>query len=54
LEVVASAGRLLPRINGVAVDDHWMIRDLNVDHGFVAAVAVADCNCSFRFWQWPG
>jgi 4'-phosphopantetheinyl transferase len=54
LEVIASDGSLLPHINAVAADDRWTVKDLNVRQRFVSAVAVADCNCSFRFWEWPG
>jgi 4'-phosphopantetheinyl transferase len=54
LDILSSAGSLLPRINGIPADDRWMVKDLNVGHGFAAAVAVADRTCNFRFWEWPG
>jgi 4'-phosphopantetheinyl transferase len=52
VEIVPASGPLVPRIAGVA-SDQWMLKDLDISDGFVAAVAVASRNCRFQFWEWP-
>jgi 4'-phosphopantetheinyl transferase len=52
VEIVSFHGDLVPFISGTPAGSQWSITDLEVGSAFVAAVAIAGRNCSFRFWQW--
>jgi 4'-phosphopantetheinyl transferase len=54
VEIVPTAGALLPRIAGIPAGDHWMIEDLDVGGSFVAALAVGAPNRRCRLWDWSG
>jgi 4'-phosphopantetheinyl transferase len=50
--IVSCNGDLVPFISGTPAGSQWSIADLDVGSAFVAAVAIAGRNCSFRFWHW--
>lgn len=52
IEILPAAEAFVARIDGVPVEEHWMIKDLDVGDIFVAAVAVANRSCRFRLWDW--
>jgi 4'-phosphopantetheinyl transferase len=51
VEVVSYHGDPVPFISGTPVGSQWTITDLEVGSAFVAAVAFAGRNCSFRFFD---